>query len=360
MKEATSTIGALTLPIDRLHLEVTNHCNFSCEFCPDSKLDRERAFMDFDVLTGVVDEVSEKSLAKVVWFHVMGEPTLYPRLVEAVAYVARKGLDPCMTTNGSLLTHEMIGELTGAGLKKMIISLQTPDEKTFGLRGAKVIDFKEYAERVASSARKVIKDGKLDLTVSFLASPLRKLIIPIVPDISIADTEDDLRVHLSTWAASMLKGTPYESNMADVKKKLKWIWTFKPNVIDLSPNVKLETKVLGDWGSHSIDEGVKAHIGSCPGIQENFGVLCDGSFVFCCVDYNGRTSSANFKDTTVEEYLASDAVQQVVRGFKRLRVIHPHCQRCLGDRNYLHAAVRQVFSIVYFKGFRKLFNRRAA
>ena len=352
--------GALNFPIDRLHLELTNHCNFSCEFCPDSKLDRARSFMDFDLLKGVVDEVAEKGIAKVVWFHVMGEPTLYPRLKDAVAYVSGKGLDPCMTTNGSLLTDGLIEELTEAGLKKMIISLQTPDEKSFGLRGAKVIDFDEYADRVASSTRKVIEEGTLDLTVSFLSSPLRRLIIPIVPDISIADNEDDLRVHLSTWAESMLRGTAYEGKMAEVRRKLKWIWSFKENVIELSPNVRLQTRVMGDWGEHSLDKGVRAFFGFCPGLQENFGVLCDGSLVFCCVDYNGRTSTANFKDTTIEEYLAGDEVQRVVKGFKRLRVVHPHCQRCLGDKNILNAVVRQIGSIVYFKAFRKLINRKAA
>jgi hypothetical protein len=51
-------------------------------------------------------------------------------------------------------------------------------------------------------------------------------------------------------------------------------------------------------------------------------------------------------------------MQGAVKGFDKLRIVHPHCQRCLGDKNRLHTLVRQVGSIVYFKGVKKFFGKK--
>jgi len=51
----SSEIGRIKLPIQRIHLEVTSHCNFACEFCPDSKMERGRGFMDFDLLRRILE-----------------------------------------------------------------------------------------------------------------------------------------------------------------------------------------------------------------------------------------------------------------------------------------------------------------
>jgi len=89
----SSEIGRIKLPIQRIHLEVTSHCNFACEFCPDSKMERGRGFMDFDLLRRILDEVEHKGIASTVLFHLMGEPLLYPQLVDGVAYASRLGLE---------------------------------------------------------------------------------------------------------------------------------------------------------------------------------------------------------------------------------------------------------------------------
>src|SRR5213078_813094 len=49
----------------------------------------------------------------------------------------RLGLKPCVTTNGSTLTDRLVDSLLEAGLHRLTISLQTPDEKSFAIRGAR-------------------------------------------------------------------------------------------------------------------------------------------------------------------------------------------------------------------------------
>lgn len=353
---ASDRIGVIRIPVDRLHIELTNHCNFSCEFCPDSRMARKRGFMEFETLKRVLDEVAGRGLARTVFFHVMGEPLLYPRLAEAVGYADRKGLKTCVTTNGSLLTPETLDSLVEAGISRIILSLQTPDERTFGFRGAKGVDFEEYGLRIREVARKVIAQGRIDLSISFLSSPLRRLIFPVMPEVSIADESGTLRTHLVRWAEFILRDTALEGDLEAVRKRLKRVRSFRETTISIGPNLSFMTRIMGDWAVHSIERGVRAKVGFCPGIQENLGILWNGDVVFCCVDYEGKTTVGNVRDSTVSECLASPVMQGVVKGFNRLRVIHPHCQLCMGDKNLLNAAVRQIGSIVYFKGYRKIFS----
>ncbi len=68
----------------RIHLELTNQCNFCCEFCPDRLITRPRGNMDRQMMRRVLREIAGEKLTRVVCFHLMGEPLLHPNLLEAV------------------------------------------------------------------------------------------------------------------------------------------------------------------------------------------------------------------------------------------------------------------------------------
>jgi hypothetical protein len=350
----TDSIGLLKLPINRLHMELTNACNFSCEFCPDSKMKRTRGMMSIEMARSIIDDVKRIGVAKTILFHIMGEPTLHPKVAEIVRYASENGLDTCLTTNGSLLDRDLLNELLGSGLGEMIISLQTPDEKTFSLRGAEAIRFDDYAERVVSIARAFLSDkGRTKLSISFLSSPLRRLIIPIYPEVSIADTSADLKKSLYTWLDKICCGFPINGMRENVLKQIHKSGSFRENKIVITNKLSFTTRILGDWPVHFDGKNLNALFGYCPGLQENFGISWNGDYTFCCTDFDGKTSTDNYNVTPIQDYLKKEVVQAVVRGFRRFRVVHPHCRQCLGDRNILNSVVKQVGSIVYFKWIRR-------
>ena len=343
-------IGVIKLPVNRLHMELTNICNFSCEFCPDAKMKRQRGMMPFEMARGIFDEVSCTGIVKTVLFHVMGEPTLHPHLVDIAAYASTRGIETCLTTNGSRLDEKLLEELIRAGVGKIIISLQTPDEKTFALRGAKGIQFDDYSEKIVAAVKKFLSGRrKTRLIISFLSSPLRRLLIPIFPEVSIADTSSDLKRHLRLWTERILVNTSLEHRYNDVLKQIQKIQTFKENVVRISDRLSFHTRILGDWSIHFNGKNVNAYFGFCPAIQENFGILWNGDYTFCCTDYDGRTSTYNYKYLPINDYLGKEEIQQTVIGFNKFRVLHPFCKQCLGDRNILNAIVKQIGSIFYFK-----------
>jgi MoaA/NifB/PqqE/SkfB family radical SAM enzyme len=76
----------------KVYFEVTNHCNFRCDFCPLGVSKRERRHMDFSLFQKGIDDIVGEQVADAVGFHVLGEPLLYPRIFDAVSYASDRGL----------------------------------------------------------------------------------------------------------------------------------------------------------------------------------------------------------------------------------------------------------------------------
>ena len=260
-KQMAKSIGVIKLPIKRLHMELTNVCNFSCEFCPDSKMERQRGFMPLEMAKSIIDNVSTTRIAELVLFHVMGEPTLHPNLIDLAEYAHYKNVDVCVTTNGSRMGKDLLSGLIKANVKRVILSLQTPDENTFSMRGAGDLSFEEYAERVTSIARAFINNGhESELTINFLSSPLRRLIIPIAKELSIADTSKKLRAYLKVWVERILKGTSIEYRLPNVLRQITHVKSFKENKITVNDRISFTRGSL-EIGQHILKKSIfKARI----------------------------------------------------------------------------------------------------
>ncbi len=355
----TGAIGGIRLPVERLHVELTNRCNFSCEFCPDGRMKRARGSMDFALLEDILSQA--EGVARQVHFHVMGEPMLYPRLPAAVRFARRHGLEPWVTTNGSLLSEEAARELEAAGLAHLTVSLQTPDADRFGLRGCRTLSFDEYKGKIVGAIRPFLTARRgMSVTVVFLTNPLQRFLAPDPPTSNFPESARELRGHLERWAREIVAGTSVECELPRILARTRKAGVLKENVIHLTEKVRFRVRVLGNWAEHFELPVVPARIGYCPGLAENFGILWNGDWVICCTDYDGKTSPANVSGTSMKEFLSLPEVQRIAQGFRHFRVVHPYCRVCLGERGVLDSAFRQVGSIFYFKLYRKLLAREPA
>jgi len=353
---------AKEMKLERIHIELTNQCNFACEFCPDSIMTRKRGNMEFPVLTKIIDEISEERLTETVLFHVMGEPLLYPDLFRAVAYAKGKGLKVCLTTNGWLMSDIVLKKLLKEHMDHIIFSVQTPDASTFRLRRTK-INFDEYCEKIVSCIVKILSDSanKTKVTLSFLVTPWKNIFLPN-NKMSIIDSKDDLCGYLSIWLERILNRDCNGTVLDKIKNRLKQIeiqikkmnmlgW----NQLKITDNFMLETRMLGDWihPGLSSDRIKKAYFGACEGLTEHIGILWNGDLVFCCVDFDGRTKFGNMKSTRIKDAFQKKEIRKIIKGLRRFCILHPYCQRCLGDVSLVNSIVRQFGSVFYFKFYRK-------
>ena len=355
-RDAAAAAGNIRLPVERLHVELTNRCNFACEFCPDGRMRRPRGQMPPSMVEEILDQAGRDRIARQVHFHVMGEPLLYPDLARAVARARRRGMEAWVTTNGSLLSREVLHDLAAADLTRLVVSVQTPDAATFALRGAGSLSFDEYRRRVVDAVRLFLEPGgTMCLTLVFFANPLHRYFAPDAPRERVGESCRELRGHMESWVRAAFGGTAREDGIPKILARTGRAGILKEGAIPVSERVEFRVRILGNWAGHFDRKITPARLGFCPGLSENFGILANGDYVICCTDFDGKTVLANFARTPLREYLALPEVREIARGFRRYRVVHPHCRQCLGDAHPLHSLLRQLGSIAYFKGYRKLF-----
>jgi radical SAM protein with 4Fe4S-binding SPASM domain len=94
-----------------LDLELTTYCNLTCEFCPRTQIGLKSMHMDVELAKRIILEFTEKGGLSVKLVY-LGEPMLYPHLIEIAKYCKDLGiLETIIATNGNLLNTTDLREL---------------------------------------------------------------------------------------------------------------------------------------------------------------------------------------------------------------------------------------------------------
>jgi MoaA/NifB/PqqE/SkfB family radical SAM enzyme len=100
-----------------LFIELSADCQLSCAYCPRPRVSHH---LPYELFEKIVDEASlfgHRSFS----LHLFGEPLLYPRIIDCIRTLKRRGHAVILTTNG-LLLGELLGELRGLRIDKIIWS----------------------------------------------------------------------------------------------------------------------------------------------------------------------------------------------------------------------------------------------
>ncbi|HXW69779.1 MAG TPA: radical SAM protein, partial [Dissulfurispiraceae bacterium] len=69
--------GHIEIPLKRVHIELTNVCDFNCIFCPKSEMKRPYGYMETGLARRIITELKADGICEKITFHIMGEPTLH-------------------------------------------------------------------------------------------------------------------------------------------------------------------------------------------------------------------------------------------------------------------------------------------
>lgn len=343
------------LPLDRLHIEVTNVCNFKCEFCPDAIMTRRRGHMAVELLEQILTEVAEHQLARILTFHLMGEPLIYPAIFEGIQMALARGLNLHLTTNGSTfhLKPDHVQRLVASGIPKVTISLQTPDPETFTIRGAPPrLAPEDYFEGIAQYVQMNLADdtSPTRVHIKFLDTTPHPFLVPHKPLTVLSSKEDMLR-ELNQWAQRFLAGWADRPTDVWIEQRLQRYQPGRWQVLELHPKLALEVFPLDSWGNVEADRVIPASFGYCNGASKQAGILYDGTVVPCCKDYEGKIPLGTLQTQTLKAILAGQSACALRQGFDRFQVTHPVCQACIGADSRPKALLRQLGSIAYFKAY---------
>lgn len=265
----------------RVYVEITNICNMDCSFCHGHC--RTPRKMTQGEYAHVLEQLSGKT--QYIYHHLMGEPLVHPLLPQFIQMARQGGFYPMITTNGTLLDSR--GEaLLGRGLHKVNISLHS-------FEGGQPDSHRHYMEQVADFAKKAADDGTI--------------------------------VSLRLWNSGCDEGRN-EITVSLLKEKFPGQWTQNTR------GYRIRDRLFLEWGSrfawpdlNAPDNGRQVF---CYGLLDQFGILCDGTVVPCCLDSDGTIALGNVFQEALSDILASSRAQAIAKGFRCRTAAEELCRRC--------------------------------
>ena len=270
---------------NKAYLEITNICNLSCSFCKGTN--REKCFISEENFT-----LAAKNLRKVtsyIYFHILGEPTLHPKLERFLEICYKLDFKVIITTNGTLLSKVGDMLLSSPALHKVNISLHA-------LEANESLSFDEYLDICSGFAQKMSKAGKICV----------------------------LRLWNGDSDGKYQSGKLNEGIMSRLEKSFeRSLWKENTKGFRLSGKLFLEFAERFEWRESTDDDSVR-----CYGLRDQIGVLCDGRIVPCCIDCDGAITLGNVFTDDIIDVINSPLAKEMAEGFRNGKAVHPYCKKC--------------------------------
>ena len=307
--------------------------------------------MDFEFFKNIINQIAEHNLSEWIYLAAIGESLLYPHLLDAIEYCARKKLYTNIITNALTLTTGLYDELAKRGLTNLYISLHNMSEESFAYRHTSCkIDCTFYYREIMNVIDfHVGHHIEIDLNIALLISKKNWISTELwdFPGIR-KDTEriggfigrftDEIHGIARKYNAQCYL------NKKEFLSRLRAVNIFKPSSIRMFKDVFLTIVPLNPqlYNTRKVLQGplgkkialLKTTKGHCPFLNAPM-VLCDGSFIPCCRDgleevVLGRIDAEH----TLLSVLQSNAYQHFIQEFEKCNIIHPVCQECRGRLVY--------------------------
>ena len=107
----------------KIYIEITNRCNLKCDFCPSATLGRKGRVMTESDFIHILNEV--KPYTNYLYFHLLGEPFLNPRIGRFLALSHEAGMQVNLKTNGTLIKKVQALFIPAHDLNQITLSIHS-------------------------------------------------------------------------------------------------------------------------------------------------------------------------------------------------------------------------------------------
>ena len=266
----------------KVYVEISNLCNLSCAFCPGTK--RKKRAMTEAEFASLLPKL--RPYTDFLYFHLMGEPLLHPKLGAFLELAHGAGFKVILTTNGTLLEKQQNLLLSAPGLHKVNISLHAFEANDLA------VPFEEYLRRCFEFGKAA--EGKVLVSYRLWNS----------------GGADQLNAQIRDTLSQYFPGN----------------WVQERRGIRIGQRIYLEHGDKFDWPDMTVAEGGENVF--CYGLRDQIGVLCDGTVVPCCLDHEGDIALGNLFQQDLSEILETSRAKAIYEGFSNRKAAEPLCRRC--------------------------------
>jgi len=158
---------------ETVHLAITARCNLSCPGCYVPRFGAEPELTTAE-LCGLIDQWAQMRVFQLAVGG--GEPLLREDLFDVLAYAREQGIVPNLTTNGTLLTSDVVRRLERAGVARVNLSWNgiLSASKDAPGRGH------QRRDQAVTQALRMLLDSTLQVGVNLLITPK---LLPCLPHV---------------------------------------------------------------------------------------------------------------------------------------------------------------------------------
>ena len=270
-----------------LAIEVSGVCNLRCPMCSYRNSSRKKGFMEWRLFEKIVQD-AKKNGHTIASLHFFGEPLMWPHIIDGVALLSSKGFFPRISTNGMLLTGEMARKLQNAGLKEILVTIDT-------------LILEVYQKIREGGSFEVVKKNIHDA-------------IKVAPNILISAQFMPTKYNQNESEETFYKEFGRHTNF-QVRKKV---------AIRMNNSKNITTEL-----SHRPDE-VDKRLCNMPFFRVD--ILWDGTTVLCCMDYEGKLVTGNMKENTISYSWIGPKVMMLRKKILKGEWNHlVTCRQCMAD-----------------------------
>jgi tetratricopeptide (TPR) repeat protein len=320
-----------------VYFELTNKCNFHCDFCPSDSQKRDIGSMDLELVKQLYEENADKKLSNIVNLHLMGEPTLHPELIEILKFGASKNVKTDLVTNISTLVDKNVPKILDALYGTITASHMTPTEETYHFRGKVGLSWERYINSLRLLVREYMKRLAKEKSIKNNITIRVMVTQNTASNVNIIGTSNEAGVILKEWndfvaeveqelgmipferkdhnADDLLRGNNHSSTSYPLQQGIKltfWrAFTFANTRV--SDDFDLKTTRQTSYCSHPFTD---------------VGVLWNGDVTLCCLDHDGELKVGNVRDSSMETVIQSDAAQKLRASMLGDYPLPSICQTC--------------------------------
>lgn len=148
--------------VDVVWLEITNHCNQTCTFCPDPHREAPRQWMPLAQVTALIDQLAEHISVGSMQLNAYGEPLLHPQIGEILAHIRTRQLPwpTFFTTHGLTLQPKKLKALSHNWPAGIFVSLHNDSQDSYARsRSAKIGDYDTLVSRLTDLLTQMVDEG---------------------------------------------------------------------------------------------------------------------------------------------------------------------------------------------------------
>lgn len=255
----------------KIYVEVTNGCNLNCDFC--IKNDRKNKFINIDEFRVLLNNI--KDYTDYLYFHVLGEPLLHPKINELID-IASYNFKINITTNGYLINN-----IKTNNIRQLNISLHSFGDK-YNLNLYKYLD--DIFNKI--------------------------------------DELNNTYVSLRLWVKNK-----YNNKIIDYINN-RYNSNIEYSVENYKINDKLFINNFHEFIWPDLDNSYYSEEGTCYALIDHIGILVDGTIIPCCLDSKAIINLGNIYNDNLENILTSDRVVSMINNFKNNKKCEELCKHC--------------------------------